>query len=253
MWGPHIPMPPHPQHTLGETQLMADWILGLARSPEATAVTGLTGTVKTTAGGERQDGGVFVITAACQDNGAAGLPPLRGSAEHILHARKRKAALHDASQGVEVVDFMEGGHGLVARLTHGGWLKFSKVNLASIESLTLRFAPFAAVALEARAGSPQGPLVAQTGPLDAADGFREVTIPVTDPGGVNDLVFLARTEPARKGSVLDLDWVHFAKRKRPPPPAPDHRSLIPNYEEIRPCHRPRRHPLLRAGSALALL
>jgi cytochrome c len=215
VWGQLIAMPPHPQHTLGETQLMADWILGLARSPEAAAVTGLTGTLKTTAGGERQDGGVFVITAACQDNGAAGLPPLRGSAEHILHARKRKAALHDASQGVEVVDFMEGGHGLVARLTHGGWLKFSRVNLTGIESLTLRLHPFAAVALEVRAGSPQGPLVAQTGPLDAAGGFREVTIPVSDPGGVNDLVFLARTEPAQKGSVLDLNWVHFVKKKTP--------------------------------------
>jgi hypothetical protein len=103
----------------------------------------------------------------------------------------------------------------VARLTHGGWLKFSRVNLTGIESLTLRLHPFAAVALEVRAGSPQGPLVAQTGPLDAAGGFREVTIPVSDPGGVNDLVFLARTEPAQKGSVLDLNWVHFVKKKTP--------------------------------------
>jgi hypothetical protein len=215
VWGQLIAMPPHPQHTLGETQLMADWVLGLERSPGADAVTGLTGTLKTSAGGERQDGGVFAITAACQDNGAAGLPPLRGSAEHILHARRRKAALHDASQGVEVVDFMEGGHGLVARLTHGGWLKFSTVNLAGIESLTLNLQPFAAVVLEARAGSPQGPLVAQTDRLDAAGGFLEVTIPVSNPGGVNDLVFLARTEPAQKGSVLDLNWVHFAKKEAP--------------------------------------
>ncbi len=51
--------------------------------------------------------------------------------------------------------------------------------------------------------------------LDAAGGFREVTIPVSNPGGVNDLVFLARTEPAQKGSVLDLNWVHFAKKETP--------------------------------------
>jgi hypothetical protein len=38
---------------------------------------------------------------------------------------------------------------------------------------------------------------------------------VSDPGGVNDLAFLARTEPAQKGSVLDLNWVHFVKKKTP--------------------------------------
>ena len=214
VWGQQIPMPPHPQHTLAETQLMVDWILDLAHSPEAKAVTGLSGSLRTTVGGERQDGGVFVITATYNDNGAAGLPPLRGIAEHVLHARKRKAAMNDASQGVEIVDFMEGNHGLVARLANDGWLKFSTVNLAGIESLTIHLAPHAAVSLEVRSGSPQGALVAKTDLLETANDFREVTIPVTDPGGVNDLFFIAHARTPQKSGVLDLNWVNFTNRKK---------------------------------------
>ena len=214
VWGQQIAMPPHPQHTLAETQLMVDWILDLARPNEAKAVTGLSGSLKTTAPGERQDGGVFVITASYNDNGAAGVPPLRGIAEHVLHARKRKAALHDAAQGVEVVDFMEGGHGLVARLTNDGWLKFATVNLSGIENLTLHLAPLATGSLEVRAGSPEGALVAKTERLDPAKDFREVTIPVTNPGGVNDLFFIARSAPKAKGGALDLNWVNFSNQKK---------------------------------------
>ncbi len=214
VWGQQIPMPPHPQHTLAETQLMVDWILDLAHSPEAKAVTGLSGSLRTTVGGERQDGGVFVITASYNDNGAAGVPPLRGVAEHVLHARKRKAAMNDASQGVEIVDFMEGNHGLVARLTNDGWLKFSAVNLAGIESLTLHLTPLAAVSLEVRAGSPQGTLVAKTELLETANDFREVTIPINNPGGVNDLFFIAHAKAPQKGGAIDLNWVNFNNRKK---------------------------------------
>lgn len=214
VWGQQIPMPQHPQHTLAETQLMVDWILDLAHTPEAKAVTGLSGSLRTTVGGERQDGGVFVITATYNDNGAAGLPPLRGIAEHVLHARKRKAAMNDASQGVEIVDFMEGNHGLVARLANDGWLKFSTVNLAGIESLTIHLAPHAAVSLEVRSGSPQGALVAKAELLETANDFREVTIPVTDPGGVNDLFFIAHARTPQKSGVLDLNWVNFTNRKK---------------------------------------
>ena len=224
VWGQQLPMPPHPQHPLAETRLMVDWILGLTHSPEAAAVTGWHGSFKMATPGERQDGGVFVVTAAYHDLGNAGVPSLRGVAEHVLHARKRKAALYDAAQGVEVVDFMEGGHGLVARLAnHGGglaqpgWVKFSRVNLAGIGSLTLHLAPLAGGTLEVRADSPHGFLVARTSAL-AAGGFQEVTIPVTDPGGLHDLVFLAKSTEETKGGVLDLNWVQFNKAPPPTPP-----------------------------------
>jgi cytochrome c len=214
VWGQEIPMPPNPQHTLAETQLMVDWILDLAHSTEANALTGLSGSLKTTMGGERQDGGVFVISASYNDNGAVGLPPLRGFAECIVHTRKRKAAMSDASQGVEIVDFMEGNHSLVARLAHDGWLKFANVNLAGIESLKLHLAPHAATSLEVRAASPQGTLVAKTELLETTNDFREITIPVTDPGGVNDLFFIAHSKKIQKSGIIDLNWVYFTNRKK---------------------------------------
>ena len=120
--------------------------------------------------------------------------------------------------GRSFVDFMEGNHGLVARLANNGWLKFSTVNLAGIESLTLHLTPHAVSSLELRAGSPQGPLVAKTELPETTNDFREVTIPVTDPGGVNDLFFIARARTPQKSGVLDLNWVQFNKAPPPTPP-----------------------------------
>jgi cytochrome c len=216
VWGREIPMPPHPMHSLGETQLMVDWILSLARSPESAALNGLSGNLRIAGAGERQEGGVFAITAAYTDRGAPGLPPLRSSTEHILHARRRKAALHDASHGTEVVDFFEGGHGLVARLSHEGWLQFSKVTLDGISELVLNLnlLTTAPVLLELRSGSPQGPLLARTDLQDPSRGFRDITLAVTDPGGPKDLVFLARSNAAKPGGILDLNWIRFSSSHR---------------------------------------
>ena len=214
VWGAQVPMPPHPQHTLSEAQLMVDWILGLAHSPEPRTLAGLNGTLQTSSGGERQDGGVFILTASYNDNGAGAAPSLRGVAEHVLHARQRKAALYDASKGSEVVDFFEGGHGLVARLSDTGWVKFATVNLAGIRSLRIQLAPLTSlpVAIEVRVGSIEGALIANAETVDRVGEFREILLPVHDPGGLNDLVFIAKTHPARKGSVLDLNWILFSDK-----------------------------------------
>ncbi len=216
VWGREIPMPPHPMHSLGETQLMVDWILSLARSPESAALKGLSGNLRIAGAGERQEGGVFAITAAYTDRGAPGLPPLRSSTEHILHARRRKAALHDASHGTEVVDFFEGGHGLVARLSNEGWLQFSKVNLDGIFELVLNLnlLTTAPVSLELRSGSPQGPLLARTDLQEPSRGFRDITLAVTNPGGPKDLVFLARSTSSKPGGILDLNWIRFSPSNR---------------------------------------
>ena len=211
VWGKEMAMPPHPQYTLAEAQRMVDWILGLPRSAEAGGGTGFSGTMKSAGGGERQEGGVFVIGAGYADRGAEGALPLEGKAEHILHARKRKAALYDAGKGVEVVDFFEGFSGLAARLQKDGWVQFSQVNLQGIGRLTFHVNPLSVgpVSLEVRADSVDGPLVARTGPMMAGGGFREVSVAVTDPEGVHDLVLVARAESGEKAAVLDVNTVHF--------------------------------------------
>jgi hypothetical protein len=62
--------------------------------------------------------------------------------------------------------------------------------------------------------APQGALVAKTELLETANDFREVTIPVTDPGGVNELFFIAHARTPQKSGVLDLNWINFTNRKK---------------------------------------
>jgi cytochrome c len=211
VWGQQIPMPPHPQHTLAEASRMVDWILGLAGSAEGGGFAGFSGSLKAREKGARQEGGVFVLGATYTDTGAAGLPPLRGGAEVVLHARRRKAALHEASKNVEVVDFMEGGHGLVARFANGGWLHFGKMNLSGIEHLNVNLAgrKGGAAAVEIRAGSPEGALVARVDPAAAASGFHTVRVPVRDPGGLHEIYVRVRWDSPQPSQVLDLNWIEF--------------------------------------------
>ncbi|MEY5011054.1 MAG: Soluble aldose sugar dehydrogenase YliI precursor [Verrucomicrobiota bacterium] len=217
VWGQQIPMPPHPQHTLTEASRMVDWILGLADSDPESGFSGFTGRLTAREKRERQEGGVFVVGASYTDNGAQGLAPLRGRTEVVLHARRRKAALNEASRGVEVVDFMEGGHGLVARLESGGWLRLGKMNLSGIESLKVNLAGREGVRalVEIRAGSTQGPLLAEVVSPSSDSAFRTVSVPVHAPSGVNEVYVVARLEPPRKGGVLDLNWIEFVSSQPP--------------------------------------
>ncbi len=121
---------------------------------------------------------------------------------------------HTLSEAQLMVDFFEGGHGLVARLSNTGWVKFATVNLAGIRSLRIQLAPLTSlpVAIEVRVGSIEGALIANAETVDRVGEFREILLPVHDPGGLNDLVFIAKTHPAHKGNVLDLNWILFSDK-----------------------------------------
>jgi cytochrome c len=212
VWGQEVPMPPHPQHTLEETRQMADWILSLADLDAPPPQAGFTGTLTAPEFNRerRASPPVFALTASYIDNGASGQPQLRGERVAILHPRRKKAASFDDARGAEVVDVFEGEEFLVARLADGGWVKFDTVNLTGIQSLSLRLGGVAkSVSLEVRADSAQGLLLARAPLLKPGADFRELTVPVRDPGGIHDLVFIVRGESPESPAVLDLNWVQF--------------------------------------------
>ena len=228
VWGKEIPMPPHPQHTLEQTHQMVDWLLSL-NDDSSIAKLGLTGEVNAPtlpANGWRSPPlPVFQLTAGATDNGASGVPPIRGETTVVLHPNRKKAALFDRMDQAEVIDVFEGAEANVLRLRANGWCRFDTMNLVGINHIEARVAPLAvgSYQLEARLDKPDGLLlgsgiIACDHAKDAGK-FREITFPVTPGTGVHNIVFVARIagQPplndgetrSEPGRIFDVNWVEF--------------------------------------------
>jgi cytochrome c len=216
VWG-QASMMPNPQHRIEETRQMVDWILSLARRNEPAPISGYEGllTAPSLPAAELL-GGVWVLEASYTDDGAGPAPPLRGESRLALHPRRKRAAFHDASHGVEIVDVFEGGDGLVARTSHDGWVRFDAMNLRGVNRVAFRAAPLTPhpARVELRIDSEAGPVLAKL-PIAPASGnqltFSEATLPIRDPGGQHHLVLTARAEAGVSGRIVDLSWIEFLK------------------------------------------
>lgn len=255
VWGKEVPMPAHPQHTLEQARQMVDWVLSLNEEP-GDAKLGLSGevvapTFLAPGAGRKPPLPVFQLTAKATDNGAAGVPSLRGEATLVLHPHRKKAALFDSMHAADVVDVFEGGEANVLRLKADGWFRFETMNLGGITHLTARVAPLATgtFQIEAHLDAPDGPLIGSEFVACLSDTsigqFGEVTFPITTSEGVHTIVFVARFAekplfnkpfpPPASGRILDVNWVEF--RDNP----------LPKSARVLPDGKPRRKVLLVAG------
>ncbi|RYD91547.1 MAG: carbohydrate-binding protein, partial [Sphingobacteriales bacterium] len=138
VWGNEAAMPPHPQHTLAETQQMVNWILYLADAQQQVSAKGLTGNI--TAPKEilqakwKKYSNVFAINATYTDKGATGQPALKGEATHILRSRLQRAANFSTSDNVSVVEDFNSGEGRCVQFGNNGYITFEDVNLKGIMS-----------------------------------------------------------------------------------------------------------------------
>ena len=131
-FGVRKPMPAHPQHSLEQARLMADWVLSLAAEGMGDG-----GRLAPTASSScrqrllRRDAGVYVLSASYADQGADGAPSLTGEATLVLHSRKMQAVACDRRHGVELVEvFVVGPAG---RFSNGGWIAFDDMDLHGID------------------------------------------------------------------------------------------------------------------------
>jgi len=231
VWGKEIPMPPHPQYTIEQTRQMVDWVLALAEASTTPPMPGLSG--KLTAPGFATDflstPPVLALTASYTDNGAAGLPPLRGETVTVLHPRHKRAASCDAMSDAETVDVFEGGEGNIVRLKPGGWFRFDTMNLEKITHLACRVAPLApgSFQLEARLDAADGPLLGSEiiACIDKKDAlFGTMTLPIIPTKKTHAVYFTARAIPPlfgmkfpapASGRVLDVNWIEFRDNPLP--------------------------------------
>ncbi len=234
VWGSK-PMPPHPQHTVEQTRPMVDWILSLAREESEAPLPGARGFFRITRpqGLPGSEPALMALTGEYTDNGAPGASPLRGEAEVVLHARRKRAASFDRRSGAEAVDVFEPPVGTVLRFAPGDWIAFREVRLRDIERVTwsAAAAPGSRGGFSLRIDSPSGPELAritvETSSASRLETYREQATPVRDPGGLHDLFMVALdgsgqagpavppgqpttpTTPTQSGKTLSLAWLEF--------------------------------------------
>ena len=225
-WG-DVPMPPHPQHSPDELAAMADYILTLQLPSEGEVIRGLRGLrgelatldKPRNAMHEKNAGGSYVLTVGYRDRGAPDAPALTTETRVVLHARRRRAALFDGSEGAVVMEVstLRRDRRVCAQLRAGGHLRFRDLNLAGITGIVCEVSAGAGHGgtLEFHADSPDGPLV---GTVDVPEtgrweDWRTVTASVRDPGGVRDLYVVARSDSALRNKRFNLDVLEFMSGK----------------------------------------
>jgi cytochrome c len=218
-WG-DVPMPPHPQHTAAEAAAMAGAILAVRPPSAGEPIAGLSGPLPVLARPrnpmhEKNAGGSYVFTVSYRDRGAAGAPPLTGEARVVVHARRRRAALFDAGEGVAVMEVstLRRDRRVCAQLQAGGYLCIRAVNLAGIARIACEVSAGTGHGgtLELRADGVDGPLIGQVEVPETGlwENWRTVSASVVDPGGVRDLYVVARPDPTRPSRRLNLDVLEF--------------------------------------------
>jgi cytochrome c len=213
-WGP-IPMTPHPQHSMEVAKDMVAWILSLADAPPP--VTGATGTLNTIAKPEKNDRGVYVVTASYTDAGAKGQPALTGHATVTLRSRYVKAVTCTTNKGLQEEDCQDEDKGRsFGFIDHDDHISFAGIDLSQTKAIAVRYASAGAGGIiEVRSGSPTGALVAKLD-IGQTGGWQtwKTTEPaaVTDPGGVNELFFVCKSKSGSGGGLFNINWVHFVEK-----------------------------------------
>lgn len=175
--------------------------------------TGCEGTLTTVADdGHGLDANIFgVVNAKYTDAGGEDVPALTGDDEAKLHTRTKQAEYFDNQSGVQVVakDVSHGGK-QVGYIASGDWFSFEPMNLANITGISARYASGGGGGtLEVRKGAADGPLLGTMGLSGTGswETHKETdTISVTDPGGSNELFFVAK---GGGGDIFDVDDITF--------------------------------------------
>ncbi len=219
VWGTVV-MAPHPQHTQEQTEAMAAWILALPPKGGRLLAGGGNGTFTAPGIPDRKAGGRIVLTASYTDRGANGQPAQTGTTQVILHARRTRAALFDASYAVDVMEVatLHRSRRVCAQLGSGSHLRFASMDLAGIAQVACEVSASTGHGgvLELRSGAPDGPLIGRvvvpvTGQWDE---WRMVMIPVVDPGGVHDLYVVGGKNDGGAQQCFNIDTLEFRTEEK---------------------------------------
>ncbi|MGH3005210.1 MAG: ThuA domain-containing protein [Gaiellaceae bacterium] len=156
----------------------------------------------------------YVIEATYTDEGAPDVDPLTGRDLHVLQPKRKQAEHYSDQNGivVETTGDVEGGGQNIGFIAHGDWVSFEPMNLLNIDSVTYRWASAGwGGRIEVHVDSPDGPMISDTGYVAPTGGwqtYKNVTAPISDPGGTHELFFVFYNNPGNDG-LFNINWIDF--------------------------------------------
>jgi cytochrome c len=209
-WGERI-MAAHPQHSLSETQAMAQYILSLgdpAAAGQALSPQGSLGTSQAYA-----PNGAYLLAATYLDGGSDSLPPL--TRRETLLLRYPRLQAENATLLGPGIWLGTSGPNRTTEVAFGlrdqSWLGWRALDGTGVAAVKLRYQASRSSILELRREGPRGPILGDVQiRATQGDDWRETTLSLPAFPGVHDLYLtlrLAGPEPA-----LILDWVELIGR-----------------------------------------
>ncbi|RKQ92253.1 glucose/arabinose dehydrogenase [Solirubrobacter pauli] len=150
---------------------------------------------------------IWYIVSASYTDKTTGLE-LTGSSQVELEWKTLQGEQADVNSGFtpNLAASGAGGNGRMGYTDVGDYLRFDKINLVGIDSVTFRTSGTSAGRIELHADSPTGPLVANV-PVTASGDWEKYLVQapaaITDPGGTRDLYIVAAT------TGFDIDELTF--------------------------------------------
>lgn len=203
VWGEHS-MAAHPQLSMDEAGQIVKYILTLA-TPQAAGSLPASGSVALKDHLGKEKYGSYVLAATYTDGGG-NATPLTGNG--LLLLRSLRVQAEDADS----VNNINSSAQELGAIHNKSFFVFRNIDLKGIRKVTYNYSSLNRDAtLEIHTGSVSGPVISKldfkaTGSWEK---FKEVTVPVKDPGGKNDLYFVFSKEQQPDQHLFTLDWFEF--------------------------------------------
>ncbi len=211
VWG-DVPMAAHPKLSPTDAEEIANYILSLTE--EHTRQMPSKGTFVTAPTKAEGDKGVYVLRASYTDKGANGLPGITSTKTMILKNPSMPASTADAISQVMKFKLPEPPMDLMIYSGDNANVSFHHVDLSGISTIVLvTVAPedglhAAGGFIEVHIDSPTGPVIGQTGKIEAQKG--KFTKPQPQVGmvtlvptpGEHDIYFVGKNKGGRTGQPL---------------------------------------------------
>jgi len=172
VWG-ETAMAAHPQLSATDASEMVKYILNITNEKPKVKSLPVKGTYVAKVPSGDKGKGIFIVRAAYEDGGAAGLPPVRSEQSFTL--RNSKIDVHNFDDYDNIMKISNNGMNLAIASKNGAFMVLKQIDLNAVTDLQLQaMAPkpqlnAAGGKVELRMDSPKGALIGESVFLEASD------------------------------------------------------------------------------------
>jgi cytochrome c len=204
VWGDHA-MNAHPQLSREDASAIVRYVLSLNDKQAVSLPT--SGTVALNEHKDKDARGRYALSAVYTDKGGSAVP-LSGSDALILRPARVQAEEADIVRNINRDDNYLGS------IHHKSFFVFRNIDLKGVKQLTYRYSSKEIGAtIEVHVNSAKGPIISTLNyePTGGWENYKEISTPIQDPGGKNDLYFVFKKEQAPNHHMLSVDWIEFKR------------------------------------------